>query len=70
MSRVIPVSVLGVFVLLEACHAHLCLISPTQRGSLAGINKQGMICPPPPKKAITKQLHVRRDHMFMLHSAL
>lgn len=69
MSRVIPVSVLGVFVLLEACHAHLCLISPTQRGSLAGINKQGMICPPA-KKAITKQLHVRRDHMFMLHSAL
>lgn len=49
MSRVIPVSVLGVFVLLEACHAHLCLISPTQRGSLAGINKQGMICPPPKK---------------------
>lgn len=24
-----------------SCHAHLCLISPTQRGSLAGINKQG-----------------------------
>lgn len=43
MSRAIAVSVLGVFVLLEACHAHLCLISPTQRGSLAGINKQGMI---------------------------
>lgn len=43
MSRAITVSVLGVFVLLEACHAHLCLISPTQRGSLAGINKQGMI---------------------------
>lgn len=43
MSRAIAVSVLGGFVLLEACHAHLCLISPTQRGSLAGINKQGMI---------------------------
>ena len=27
--------------MLETCHGHLCLISPTQRGSLAGINKEG-----------------------------
>ncbi|XP_078333218.1 uncharacterized protein LOC111100524 [Crassostrea virginica] len=33
--------ILGVIVMLETCHGHLCLISPTQRGSLAGINKEG-----------------------------
>lgn len=41
VNRGLPLWILGGIVILETCHAHLCLISPTQRGSLAGINKEG-----------------------------
>ncbi|XP_048728234.1 uncharacterized protein LOC125646122 [Ostrea edulis] len=41
MKEIVSLCILSVFVLIETCHAHLCLISPAQRGSLAGINKAG-----------------------------
>ncbi|XP_062566425.1 uncharacterized protein LOC134228738 [Saccostrea cucullata] len=40
-QEIFSLCILVVFLLFEECHAHLCLISPAQRGSLAGINKEG-----------------------------